>query len=98
MTRIWNNLQDVKVAITTLSTIYDLQGSLPPELVSAYRQILGRAGRGFVARFYEWTAKDKPELLKYFQNVPIETGPVFKKGPAGPVTEQTDQLPGSKKV
>ena len=69
MVRIWNNKADVNNAVRSIQTIYSRNGTLPDDLVIAYREILQTASKGMVALFYERMAAQCPDAVPLFSEV-----------------------------
>lgn len=69
MVRIWNCRDDVINAVRTLRTIYSRNGTLPADLVMAYKEILQTASKGQVALFYERMADQCPDAIALFDEV-----------------------------
>lgn len=65
--RIWSRNEDAIKAVGTIKSIMDINGSLPEELVTAYRLSLASAMPGMIQRFFSALTEQCPEALKYFK-------------------------------
>ncbi len=66
MARTWNSYKDAEAAVETVVQIMDQTGTLPPELVEAYKQSMAKTRPGMIQYFYTGLAARCPEALKYF--------------------------------
>jgi len=66
MSKIWACREDVDTAVNTIAMIHRSTGTLPPELLQAYKEILEGTSKGLVARFYEMLAIKRPEVMPLF--------------------------------
>jgi hypothetical protein len=69
MVKIWMCREDTINAVRTIKTIWSRNRTLPPDLVIAYKEILGTASKGLVALFYERMADQCPDAIAYFDEV-----------------------------
>ena len=64
--RLWNSYREAEQAVETIKNIYQEHQELPEPLTRSYNEILQRASKGIVARFYEKLTRECPEAMKYF--------------------------------
>ncbi|MBC7340928.1 MAG: hypothetical protein H5U02_00480 [Clostridia bacterium] len=64
--KIWHSYEDVDRAVEVIKTQYQQTGTVAPELLRAYKEIMATAGKGMVAHFYERITLEMPALLKFF--------------------------------
>ena len=64
--RIWTSHADAQRAAGTIKKFVEETGTIPAELIKAYRASMKNARPGIVARFYEALAEQCPEAMKYF--------------------------------
>jgi hypothetical protein len=63
---VWSSKESVNRAIITLARIYEKTGTLPPDLVVTYQEIIERSSRSIRAAFWELLAEKAPDCLHYF--------------------------------
>lgn len=62
----WPTKKDGADAAIVIRDIYNLTGTLPEEMVTAYKKMLKTARQGVVQSFFEALTKECPEALKFF--------------------------------
>jgi hypothetical protein len=62
----WPTKKDGADAAIAIRDIYNTTGTLPEEMVTAYKKMLKTARPGVIQSFFEALAKECPEALKFF--------------------------------
>ena len=62
----WRSRKDSAEAARTIKTIYETTGTVPDDLLKAYKQMLRRNKPGVVQSFYATLATECPDALVFF--------------------------------
>lgn len=66
MPHAWKTREDGANATNAITSIYTATGTLPEEMVTAYKKMLKSARPGVVQSFFEALTKECPDALKFF--------------------------------